>query len=261
MNAEIRVRLEGQLELVEQSVASLNTAFAALSTRAPTGLTETVEFDASPEVARAEQALRRLAALEPELTGTLETLEFVRRAFWGRVRERARELGAPAARPQAVLSLLEAAPIVFARTLFSKAIFLALAGAVLFTGLLWRTRVPEPLQFLPGVMFATAVLLTAAESARVVVTRERLVIRGEAFAFDSIRFMHVRGLQERTPFREVVVELALVDGRVVERRLPGFPRALEAALSNCGVPAQIDYWFGGISWSTDHCPLCAKRNS
>jgi hypothetical protein len=243
-----RIRLEGQLEVLEHSTAAFQSASASMVARRPRGLTSVVERDAEPEVLDAEAAVRRLVSNEPELRGVLEGLEAARTAFWAQVRAHAQTLKAPLIRPQAVVTMLESETVRFDRRLRGTAVFFLWGPLAAISVAMMAVTVGLEGLVLPALFVNVIVCLSVADAARVVVTGSRISVNDQTFSFEGLRSIHVRNRQTLPiPFlHQVEVDFERKDGRVTTVELPSFPRALRSSLEASKVRVGVDWWFGDL---------------
>jgi hypothetical protein len=243
MNTEIRVRLEGQLEIIETSIAALRRGAAAVNERAPHGLCEIVAREVSAEMVRAEGALRRLADRETAAGEVLAELAAARGNFWAQVEARGRLIGARQLRPEGLVRQLEDEPLLFWGRVFSWEHYLS-AGAVLVMTAILRSLAPL-------VLLVVVAFLARVMSVQVLVTRRHLRLGADVFELGPESAVHVR----RNLFvRSLVVEVVGPGGSKRERGLPAFPLSLERAIARSG--ARVERTWAG---SSSGCSACAAR--
>jgi hypothetical protein len=106
-----RIRLEGQLELVEESLAALEQGAALLEQDDVVGVVAVARAAYAPRTLRAEQAVRRMADDEASLEGVVKALEVARRHFGARLNRRVKMLGRGFLPLEAAAQLVEAMPV------------------------------------------------------------------------------------------------------------------------------------------------------
>lgn len=251
---DARVQLEGQLEVVEASIAALDRGSALLAQRCPKGLGAVFAQDTSPAMLRAEEAVRRLVKRDRAVEGLLVQLEVARTKFWSRVAARGRLLGARHLRPSELLARIEAEPVLFSRRVFSLHVFAATLQC-LFMGAM-ALRWGQGLIVIPFIwVFAGVALSTWRESVQTVVTAHQIKVGNEASPLGSQTVVRVRTDWWR---RGLVLEVCGADGRTRCHALPAFPASLARAIEQTGTTVEGRWWTANTSGDCAKCAAAGK---
>lgn len=231
---DVRVRLEGQLEILEGAIANLEDACAQLDAPAPRRLVDALARELAPETLRALAAARRLDP-NPALALVLTRYSEAQAKFAAKVRARLARLRLPPSPLNHAVDAIEAEPIQFARWLVSGAARPVLAGGLVLAGALTLVGAPPMLCLAPLTWFS----LFTVRASHVVVTPRRIFIGRESFALAEVKSVERSLWNSPRPY---VVEI-LHAGRRLERRLPCVPGELRRHLKAAGVRLHLWRWF------------------
>lgn len=233
--AAARIRLEGQLEVVETALADLRQGLRAAERGDFGPLSEAIERRSSPSVRAAQLAVARLAPRElwaESLRG--RTAALLRRAN-RLVARRARALGLTGATSRELLRALSAEPIAcegrgwstLSATIFGGMI----AASVTFAA---HSGDPRLLLFPWGIPAAVGLIFTFVSAPRVFVTGRRLVVGTLVFQLAEVQEVRFQRRMTRSlwPIR---LSVTLRSGHVFEKNLQRVPEGCPAVLARRGI--------------------------
>lgn len=182
-----RVRLEGQLEVVEAAARSLERGIVLLAKNDPLGLVEIHRRAQSAETRSAEAAVRDMAGEDPSLFNSLKQLEHTRAQFAKAVGERQRRLKLGAMPLSEAIEAIADEPIRHATSptrttlLISAVVCVAALGSLL--GVNATNRFAMAVALISGLVTTMSVY---GWSNRALVTSKRLLIGQRVFPLAEI---------------------------------------------------------------------------
>lgn len=224
--ADARLRLEGQLEIIEAQRALLEETCASFASGGPRGVAAAFSSEVAPATTMALAAVWRAASREPEVREVLARYERLQDELAGLVRERARRLGAHSLRLDAAVALVERESPRFSRWLASPALKLALVVGPLLAAALASSGAPWPITVVMPLFLGMA--LARPLPMKVEVTQTWLWVNRARFELRRVRGLRYDFLGSLVaPW---VLELEVAPLKVRHVRLPSAPPELFVAL-------------------------------
>lgn len=239
--AEARIRLEGQLEVLEEAASALEQACAQLDAGRVGGVATALKLRDAPETLHARVAVEELVESEPDLAEVLERFTVARRGFVEKLQERAHELGLEGEAPSAIVHSMTNDPVLYQSRGVSPVVLgviLGVAGFVMVAT--WGQRGPP---LLAGIVMGV-VVLSFFGSNRLVVTSKRVVIGPQVVSLDGVQSIHIHRFEYRGQKggRRVHYEVTFErggEGYEPMVRLERMPEGFRSALCRTGVAVRF----------------------
>jgi hypothetical protein len=229
MLRDARIKLEGQLEVLERAVASLREAIALARRNEFSLLGEVLDLS----VDEAWDQIARLAPHEPELQRLQRTWIALQVEAQKVVRGRARLMRAPEQPLKRAVESLRAEAVLYeAAARHPMALLTAVVVLVMTAIEVWLMQSPWPLLLHGSLAVYLAVSVWLSPMLRV--TRRRVFVGAHVFEFSELKCLEVEWLLVRSTRRYRLTAI-LLSGERVELRLPDLPLAFTDALERNGV--------------------------
>lgn len=222
---ELRVRLEGALEIVEAATASLVVATEALEEGVVSELAEAMITSDSAETRDAVKSIERLAEQAPALTLVLKRFHDARGALLARALVRGQQLGLHSMSAESVIDVLARYPVLFEGLALQRLPFVAV-GALMAALTAFAVAFHPGFLVLPlGLLLACAALVW--RSPRLVVTRGHVRMGAAVVAVRDIESVLVASAMG--PDRSIV-RFRLRGGSTFDAEMPALPKRFVRAL-------------------------------
>ncbi len=222
---ELRIRLEGALELVESATAGMCVATEALQQGIASEVVAAMTESASEETKQALAALEHLSQQEPSLVPVLQKFNAAREALRARVLLRGAELGLTSMSVESVVAVLARYPVLYEGVAVRWRPFALGAMPILLSVALgWL----NPILFIVPTVAALIVLTIIVSALRLVVTQGHVRVGGTVIAVADMESLLIAGTLDAP--REIL-RFRLRGGSSIEVGLnqlpPDFISALE----------------------------------
>lgn len=239
--AELRVRLEGALEVLEEATHTVEHAVAQLEQGRLDGVAAALKVRDAPETLHAKLAVEKLAEREPQLEPVVERFIVAKRALLEQVHAHAAELGLEGEAPVSAVETMTRDPVLYQG---SERNLGAAAGLTFFGVVVAALGWGRPGAWLFVGVIAVGVAALLVRARKLVVTAGRIVIGAQVVDVPEVKRLLIRRCEFRTQKggRRVHWELVFERERWGESmiRLEYLPEGFRSALFQLGFPIESE---------------------